>query len=259
MFKPGDMALAIYSYATDIEGDLHLEVGDVIGIEQIIDEEWVLGRKGDSVGLCPAVFLELQSDGLELENSELNINENVFSSEKLNDQRAENSSVNAQSTSPVLNTVSTGHLESSAELKSNHIPSRTVVPTKSTPEIQLIPASPLSINPPNHTSQPTTKTTSSTNAKLPQPKPTTLELGSKPPLAPKPRISPKPDFLKKPVKPVSSPVKPVLPPKPVTPTEKNPAFSKPNGNCFVLLRVTSRDAGSSGCKCVYTQPKTPQT
>jgi hypothetical protein len=67
VFKTGDKALAIYSYSTDMEGDLRLEVGDLIWIEQIIDEEWVLGRKGDDVGLCPAVFLELQPDELGLE------------------------------------------------------------------------------------------------------------------------------------------------------------------------------------------------
>ena len=72
MFKTGGKALAIYSYVTDIEGDLRLEVGDLISIEGVIDDEWVLGRKDEyNVGLCPAVFLELKEES-SLNNFETN-------------------------------------------------------------------------------------------------------------------------------------------------------------------------------------------
>ena len=221
-FETGDKALAIYAYATNMEGDLRLEVGDVVWIEQIIDEEWVLGRKDDNVGLCPAVFLELPSNELELKSSEPNIDKNMFSGGKLNSQRAANGSVNTISvTNPV-----------SVTLNPNDVSPRINV-AATTPEIQLIPASPVSLNPPKKTTPPSIQAAPSTRTKAK--KPTTLSLSTKPPLAPKPLVSPKPDFLKKPVKPVSSPVKPALPPKPVTPSEKR--FSKPNGNCFASLKI----------------------
>jgi hypothetical protein len=234
VFKTGDKALAIYSYSTDMEGDLRLEVGDLIWIEQIIDEEWVSGRKGDDVGLCPAVFLELQPDELELKKS--GPNDSEFCSGKLNDQRAPSSLANP---SPLVSPIS-------VESKPNHIPTETDI-TASTPKIQIIPEVPCSVKlptPPTTTPPTTTPPTTTPPTERPAPvtdtkaqKPTTLPLAIKPPLAPKPLISPKPDFLKKTVKPVSLPVKPVLPPKPVTPTEKSPGFSKSNGECFVLLNV----------------------
>ena len=261
-FKTGDKALAIYSYASDIEGDLRFEVGDMIWIEQIIDEEWVLGRKGENFGLCPAVFLELQSDESKTnqynettQRNELGLSESVSpmtstgptpvlinsaGSQANHVPSSQNKSIYMGSTSPKTKTSSISDLTISAELKTNHIPSsqtpssKTASTVTTAPEIQLSPASPLAENPPN---QPKTKPFNQTTTKPPQLKPTTLSLGPKLPLAPKPLISPKPDFLKKPVrptsspvKPTSSPVKPVLPPKPVTPMEKSPGFSKTNGN-----------------------------
>ena len=265
VFKTGDTALAIYSYNTDIDGDLQLQVGDLIWIEQIIDDEWVLGQKDESVGLCPAVFLELQQHQSEvnaIENGYSNVEETIpgsmntqsfpstndkalvkekfDTSEKLNDKTAENTnltqneyrntsqitdSMNAKTTSLITEMNSATTLDETRELKSNHVVS-SKPQSNTTPEIFLSPASPTSIVPQKQTIQSTNRTKPS--------KPTTLSLGPNPPLAPKPLISPKPDFLKKQVKPVPLTAKPVLPPKPVTPTEKSPGFSKTNGKHFIL-------------------------
>ncbi|XP_028399680.1 dynamin-binding protein-like isoform X2 [Dendronephthya gigantea] len=96
-FTTGDQAKAIYSYESCIDGDLCLEVGDLVLIEQIYDDEWVLARKDENTGVCPAVFLELhaQLDGLNLSSEfETSISKSVItdrenSNGKMSEQNAE--------------------------------------------------------------------------------------------------------------------------------------------------------------------------
>ena len=86
----------------------------------------------------------------------------------------------------------------------------------------------------------------------------TSTVGSKPPLAPKRHISPKPvrkrslSTLKKPVKPVSLPVKPVLPPKPVAAAEKSRAFKSQETK---LVTFEDQNESSKSKKCTDAQPK----
>ena len=244
LFNTGDKALAIYNYATDIDGDLHLEVGDLILIEQIIDKEWVLGRKGESVGLCPAVFLEPPADKLnsDYHNDSGQSNEiglvNVESFSPL--KNGESTSISAESKGGhvslpenILSTSGSGYvpissLEKSVDSGSTNVPStglgRNAPKVTTAPDIHVTPTSPVAVTLPE---QPKGESLNRTTTNALHFRSPTSTVGSKPPLAPKPHISPKPDFLKKPVKPVSLPIKPVLPPKPVAIAEKSPTFKSP--------------------------------
>ena len=257
LFKTGDQALAIYNYATDIDGDLHLEVGDLIWIEEIIDEEWVLGRKGESVGLCPAVFLELQADGLSSnchnepgQRSEIGMNEESFNLMKNGD-----SSLMPSESKPenIINTNDSGYLPTSSMERSQSLAKSTSLgknaPKITTaPHVHVTPTSPVTESIPE---QPKVEHVKKTTANI---KPTSLTIASKPSLAPKPLISPKPDFLKKPVKPVSLPVKPVLPPKPVSSTEKSPTSQ---GNNWVTF--DDQNETPSGRQAKPTPPSRKKT
>ena len=223
-FKTGDTALAIYGFATNTTGDLSLEVGDLITIEKIIDEEWVEGRKnGNEVGLCPAVFLELKEsvNTESKEHSFMNTNESTSSAQAVqanqfgndNDLHGSvilNRSVEPQGIPNIVIQNANRHTPSREESLPQNVPaSSSAIPKFPTPEI------------PNRTKpRATPGRTISSASKVASLKATSNKpsSGPKPALAPKPPISPKPEFLKK-------SAKPVLPQKPAGLAKTKTAFA----------------------------------
>ncbi|XP_018333133.1 SH3 domain-containing protein 19 [Agrilus planipennis] len=53
-------AIALYNYPAPYEGDLELEVNDIIVLLKKVNDEWYYGRVGDKEGMFPANFVDVQ-------------------------------------------------------------------------------------------------------------------------------------------------------------------------------------------------------
>uniref|UniRef100_T1IVY4 Dynamin-binding protein n=1 Tax=Strigamia maritima TaxID=126957 RepID=T1IVY4_STRMM len=70
IMENGALAKAIYSFKTDIDGELSLEVGDVVQIKHTVDRHWYYGTNGFQSGNFPAGFVverEMPSVGTDQE------------------------------------------------------------------------------------------------------------------------------------------------------------------------------------------------
>lgn len=220
-FSVGDNAVAIYSFTTNTDGDLSFEVGDLITIERIIDDEWVEGRKdGTDVGLCPAVFLQLQESALK-PDSEVK-ESGIVSASETPEPVQDIPSLSTDTKHPYA----PEPLEHSGKEGSmSDLGKQNSYSQKQNLSLNIKPISNVStLEVPDYINS---TNLSDTSSKTISEKPSTTSnhkdltqktksskplLSPKPALAPKPPISPKPDFLKKPGKPVS-PEKPVSPNK----------------------------------------------
>lgn len=216
-FKVSDKAVAIYSFSTNVKGDLSLEVGDLINIERIIDDEWIEGRRNDAeVGLCPAVFLELQ-EGISKSSPETERSNLAGRSEISTSTRAmPNQPESYPCTEIMNNSIKMGNIASiDSEIETSNICSADQNPllnvTQSTSQITKTSSAQIldDANMTNHsvTSRKiiTGGITGDDNNVSEKPTATKPLPSPKPAITAKPSILPKPAFLKNTQKPVTAP------------------------------------------------------
>ena len=57
--KPVSLAVVLYEFPGEAEGDLPLSVGDEVEVLEVIDSDWMRGRVEGKQGIFPAAFVEV--------------------------------------------------------------------------------------------------------------------------------------------------------------------------------------------------------